>query len=127
MASHGVPVDWASLPNDLVNKISNIFLSMDKLDYYANFRAICGGWRGALSAKPPFMLIKWINLEHSLSRDDLVDDAIMTLSNVSTGRCLLKKFRNLIRRCFSSTYRFTQFGLYLLEWIKLFDSILATL
>jgi hypothetical protein len=48
MASHGVPVDWASLPNDLVSKISDIFLSMDKLDYYANFRAICGGWRGAL-------------------------------------------------------------------------------
>jgi hypothetical protein len=73
------------------------------------------------------MLIKWINLEHSLSRDDLIDDAAMTLLNVSTGRCLLKKFHNLICRCFSSTYRFTQFGLYLLERIELFNNILATL
>jgi hypothetical protein len=71
------------------------------------------------------MLTKWINLEHSLSRDDLVDDATMTL--LSTGRCLLKKIPKLIRRCFSSRYRFSLFGLYLLEHIELFDSILAAL
>jgi hypothetical protein len=67
MAIHGVPVDWASLPNDLVKKIGDIFLSMDDLDYYSNFRAIYGGWHGVLLAEPPFMLTKWINLEHSSS------------------------------------------------------------
>jgi hypothetical protein len=106
-----------SLPNDLVKKIGDIFLSMDDLNYYSNFRDVCGGSRGALSAEPPFMLTKWINLEHSLSRDDLVDDAAVTLLNVSIGRCLLKKIRNLIRRCLSSTYGFTQFGLYLSDQI----------
>jgi hypothetical protein len=91
MASHGVPADWASLPNDPVKRIGDIFLSMDDLDYYSNFRAVCGGWRGTLPAETPFMLTKWIFLEHSLSRDDLVDDTAVTLLNVSTGRCLLKK------------------------------------
>jgi hypothetical protein len=37
MAIHGVPVDWVSLPNDLVKKIGGIFLSMGDLDYYSNF------------------------------------------------------------------------------------------
>jgi hypothetical protein len=36
---------------------------MDDLDYYANFRAVYGDWRGAL-LQPRFMLTKWINLEH---------------------------------------------------------------
>jgi hypothetical protein len=94
VASHGVPADWASLPNDLVKKIGDIFLSMDDLDYYSNFRAVCGIWRGALPVEPPKILTKWINLEHSLSRDDLINDATVTLLNVSTGRCLLKKIYN---------------------------------
>jgi hypothetical protein len=46
-----VPADWASLPNDLVKKIGDIFLSIDDLDYYSNFRDICDGWRGALLGK----------------------------------------------------------------------------
>jgi hypothetical protein len=86
------------LPKDLVTKIGDIFLSMDDLDYYANFWVVCGGWRGALPVEPPFMLTKWINLEYSLSRDDLVDDTTVTLLNVSRGRCLLKKINNLIRK-----------------------------
>jgi hypothetical protein len=103
MASHDVPVDWATLPNDLVKTISDIFLSMDDLDCYSNFWAL----------RRLALLTKWINPEHSLSREDLVDDAAVTLLNVSTDGCLLKKIRNLIRRCLSSIYRFTQFGLYL--------------
>jgi hypothetical protein len=82
MASHGVPADWVSLPNNLVKKIGDIFLSMYDFDYYCNLRAVCG----ALPAELPFMLTKWINLEPSLSRDDLVNDATVTLLNVSTGR-----------------------------------------
>jgi hypothetical protein len=73
MASHGVlAVDWASLPNDHVKKIGDVFLYMEDLDYYSNFWAVCGGWHGALPAKSPFMLTKWINLEDSMSRDDLL-------------------------------------------------------
>jgi hypothetical protein len=77
--------------------IGDIFLSMNDLDYYTNFRAVCTGWRDALQEY--FMLNKWINLEHSLSRDDLVDDAAVTLLNVSTGYYLWKKIPKLIRRC----------------------------
>jgi hypothetical protein len=31
-----VPVDWAALPNELLNKVDDIILSMDDLNYYAN-------------------------------------------------------------------------------------------
>jgi hypothetical protein len=37
MAGHGV-ADWATLPDDLIKKIGNIFLCIDDLDYYAVYR-----------------------------------------------------------------------------------------
>jgi hypothetical protein len=40
MASHGLSVDWASLANNLVKKIGDIFLSMEDLDYYSNFQDV---------------------------------------------------------------------------------------
>ena len=36
---------WSALPNDVIEKIGNIFLSTDDLDYYAILRRVCGGWR----------------------------------------------------------------------------------
>jgi hypothetical protein len=38
----GNDVDWRDLPNDLIKKIGDIFLSTDDLDYYTSFRAVCG-------------------------------------------------------------------------------------
>ena len=65
MAGHGV-ADWTALPDDLVKKIGGISLSMDDLDYYAVFRAVCGGWRRATDEQ--FMPSnKWIVLEHSMN------------------------------------------------------------
>lgn len=87
-------VDWPALPDDLIKKIGDIFLSTDDLDYYTSFRAVCGGWRRATRA-PEFKPTKWISLEHSLS--DL-DDGSVTFLNLITGRCLRKKISDAIRR-----------------------------
>jgi hypothetical protein len=87
---------WSALPNDVIEKIGNIFLSTDDLDYYAILRRVCGGWRRA--AQEQFMPRHWIVLEHRLSKDDHVDDASVTLLNVKTGRYVEKNIRRVIRR-----------------------------
>jgi hypothetical protein len=46
MAGHGV-ADWVALPDDLIQKIGDIYLSTADLDYYSVFRAVCGAWRRA--------------------------------------------------------------------------------
>ncbi len=98
MAGHlqgmGNDVDWRDLPNDLIKKIGDIFLSTDDLDYYTSFRAVCGCWRRATRA-PEFKPIKWIILEHSLSD---VGEGGVTLLNLITSRCLRKKISGIIRR-----------------------------
>lgn len=96
-------VGWAALPDDLIQKIGDIYLSTEDLDYYAFFRTLCGGWRRA-TAEPHFMPSNWIILDHSMSQDDLVSDAAVKLMNVRTGRIVEKKTPRLIRRCFSSAY-----------------------
>ncbi|KAK1665022.1 hypothetical protein QYE76_053181 [Lolium multiflorum] len=39
-------VDWRDLPNDLIKKIGDIFLSIDDLAYYTSFRAVQKGVTG---------------------------------------------------------------------------------
>ena len=95
--------NWSALPDDLINKISDNFLSMGDLDYYANFRAVCGGWRRA-TAEPPFMSSNWINLQHTMSEEYLIDEANITLLNVNTGRFVQKKIPKLIRMFFFVIY-----------------------
>ena len=41
MAGDGV-ADWMALPDDLIKKFGDIYLSTNDLDYYAIFRAVCG-------------------------------------------------------------------------------------
>ena len=96
-------VGWAALPDDLIQKVGDKYLSTEDLDYYVFFRRLCGGWRRA-TAEPHFMPNNWIILDHSLSVDDLVGDAAVKLMNVRTGRIVEKKINKLIRRCFSSAY-----------------------
>ena len=98
-----VEVGWAALPDDIIQKIDDNYLSADDLDYYVFFRMLCGGWRRAM-AETHFMPNNWIILDHSLSLDDLVGDAAVKLMNVRTGRIVEKKIHKLIRRCFSSAY-----------------------
>jgi hypothetical protein len=90
----GNDVDLRDLPNDLIQKIGDIFLSTDDLDYYTSFRAVCSCWCRATRA-PKFQPVKWIILEHSLSD---VGEGGVTLLNLITARCLRKKISGIICR-----------------------------
>ena len=65
MASNA-EVGWVALPNDLIQKVIDNYLSTEDLDYYVFFRTLCGGWRRA-TAEPHFMPNNLIILDHSMS------------------------------------------------------------
>ena len=56
---------WADLPEGVVQKIGDIFLSTDDFDYYVAFRAVCSSWHGFTEER--FIPANWIILEHELS------------------------------------------------------------
>lgn len=118
-------VGWAGLPDDLIQKVVDNYLSTEDLDYYVFFRRLCGGWRRA-TAEPHFMPNNWIILDHSLSLDDLVGDAAVKLMNVRTGRIVEKKIHKLIRRCFSSAYILSFVDLVFVNELPLFFSLIKS-
>ena len=86
-------VCWSTLPDDLIRRIGDVFLSTDDLDFYIVYRRACGTWRRATEVR--FMPRRWIDLERSIQ---LPDEAKFTFLNLSTGRCVQKDFTKLIRR-----------------------------
>jgi hypothetical protein len=95
-------VDWKSLPDDLIRKISDCFVATDDLDFYMDFRAVCAEWRRvtddprADGKNPRFLPTSWIMLRREGST---LPDAPITFVNTTTGR-FLRKSMTCLRRYF---------------------------
>ncbi|KAK1670805.1 hypothetical protein QYE76_058964 [Lolium multiflorum] len=95
-------VDWKSLPDDLIRKISDCFVATDDLDFYMDFRAVCAEWRRvtedprADGKNPRFLPTSWIMLRQEGST---LPDASITFVNTTTGR-FLRKSMTCLRRYF---------------------------
>ena len=44
-------VGWAALPDDLIQKVVDNYLSTEDLDYYVFFQRVCGGWLRARQSR----------------------------------------------------------------------------
>jgi hypothetical protein len=81
---------WSSLPDDLVRRIADSFLSTNDVDCYVDLRAICRSWRSATDDPKNnrwdsrFRPRQWIIL-------DDVSDTRHLLLNTATGRFLYKE------------------------------------
>ncbi|CAM0952880.1 unnamed protein product [Alopecurus aequalis] len=100
------PSDWASLPSDLVCRVSEVFLATSDVDYYMSLRAVCRNWRAATDdprgPDPRFSPRGWV-LISSLAGDGHSGRRCLFL-HVETGRFLWKDLPMLADyTCIAST------------------------
>jgi hypothetical protein len=98
---------WASLPPELIRHIADFFLETNDIDYYMDFRAVCGDWRRATddptnSWDKRFQPSQWIIFLPNY------DSTIRVFMNTATGRFLRRDMPLLTKyfqdRATSSSY-----------------------
>jgi hypothetical protein len=81
--------DWSKLPNELVNKIGDCFVSTEDLDWYYAYCTVCREWHGA-TKDPEFYITNWILIDHT--------DGFGSFMNLKTGRFLRKSIHKILCR-----------------------------
>ena len=81
---------WSSLPADLINGIADCLLATNDIDYYMDFRAVCGNWRSA-TADPKNTLDLRFRPRQWIVLDEVFENYTRLLVNTTTGRVIRKE------------------------------------